>query len=77
MTKTLATLAPETLGVTRLLAGMLFAWHSAQQLTGAFGGPSTGTPPLIQSVAGLIKLVGGTLLAAGLFTRAVAFVAAA
>ena len=53
----------------------MFACHGAKLLLGVFGGPSPGTPALTQWVAGLIELVGGSLLAAGLFARRIAFVA--
>lgn len=70
----LAKYAPEVLGVTRALAGILFACHGAQKLLGAFGGPLPGTPPAIVWIAGLVELLGGVLLTLGLFAREAAFV---
>jgi len=64
----------------RIVAGLLFAQHGAQKLLGMFGGFG-GTPgataPLASmiGVAGVIELVGGLLIALGLFTRPVAFIA--
>jgi putative oxidoreductase len=71
--KRLSTFALQILGITRILVGVMFACHGAQKVLGAFGGVPAGTPPFIVWVAGLIELVGGTLLAVGLFSRSVAF----
>jgi putative oxidoreductase len=65
--------APGILGLTRILVGILLACHGAQKVPGAFGGIPPGTPPAIVWTAGLIELVGGVLLALGLFTRPTAF----
>ncbi len=64
--------APEILGVTRILVGILLASHGAQKF-GAFGGVPAGVPGFIVWIAGPIELVGGALLALGLFTRGTAF----
>jgi len=65
--------APQVLGITRILFGIMMACHGAQKVLGAFGGVPPGAPPLIIWVAGGIELVGGVLLALGLFTRPTAF----
>ena len=59
----------------RIVAGFLFFQHGLQKL---FGIP--GTQPAVElmtqrGLAGLIELVGGTLIAIGLFTSPVAFIA--
>ena len=63
----------------RIMAGLDFAQHGAQKLLGAFGGmgPAGGSVPLFSlfGLAGTIELVGGLLIAFGLFTRPVAFIA--
>jgi putative oxidoreductase len=56
----------------RLVAGVLFACHGAQKLFGVLGGQKQ--EGLLQ-VAGVIELVGGILIAVGLFTSIVAFIA--
>jgi putative oxidoreductase len=68
-------LAPKILGILRILAGVMFACHGAQKLLGAFGGMPPGVPRWIIWGAGPIELVGGTLIALGLLTRPIAFLA--
>ena len=46
-----------------------FATHGAQKLLGWFGGLPEGIPAFITYVAGPIELVGGALIAIGLFSR--------
>jgi putative oxidoreductase len=59
----------------RVVAGLLFAEHGAQKLFGLFGGPSV--PPFsLMMLAGIIELTCGVLVALGVFTRYVAFLAA-
>jgi putative oxidoreductase len=67
-------LAPRILGITRILASILFACHGAQLVFGAFGGLPPGVPAALRWSAGPIELVGGVLLAVGLFSRSAAFV---
>lgn len=73
MFKRLQQYAPHILGITRILFGVMMASHGAQKIFGAFGGMPPGVPPLIKWVAGTIELVGGALIALGLFARPAAF----
>lgn len=57
----------------RIIAGALFACHGAQKLFGALGGPKQETALMI--AAGVIEFAGGILIAAGLFSSIVAFIA--
>ncbi|MGH7726446.1 MAG: DoxX family protein [Candidatus Eiseniibacteriota bacterium] len=60
----------------RIVTGFLFLQHGGQKLLGWFGGAGGGgggdLPPLML-VAGVLELVGGTLIMLGLLTRPVAF----
>lgn len=56
----------------RIVAGVLFACHGAQKVFGILGGQKQ--EGLLQ-VAGIIELVAGILIAVGLFTGFVAFIA--
>ena len=60
----------------RIVAGLLFICPGGMKLFGWFGGMPAGvrlSPLLI--VAGVIEVFGGALIALGLFTRPVAFIA--
>lgn len=67
--------APRLLSVLRIMAALLFLQHGLEKFVGV---PSAGRPmPEALSFfwfGGLIELVGGILLAIGLFSRAAAFV---
>ena len=58
----------------RVVAGVLFACHGAQKLFGVLGGDSV---PILSRIglAGVIELLSGGLIALGLFTPYVAFIA--
>ena len=55
----------------RVLAGLLFAQHGLQKIFGMFGGSPPADP--LMWATGTIELVGGLLVAGGLFTRWAAF----
>jgi putative oxidoreductase len=61
-------------GLLRLVAGLLFAFHGVQKMFGILGGQQ---PPFLSQIwfAGVIELVGGVLIAVGLFTSLAAFIA--
>ena len=56
----------------RIMFGLLFASHGAQKVLGMFGGPVQ--TDLLPVVAGWIELVGGLMIALGLFTGIAAFI---
>ena len=61
-----------TYALLRIVAGLLFAFHGVQKLFGMYG---TQVPMLSQAwFAGVIELVGGVLIAIGLFTSLAAFI---
>jgi putative oxidoreductase len=57
----------------RIVVGFLFACHGAQKVLGLFGGPPPQAPPFVIWTAGPIELIGGILIAIGLFTSIAAF----
>lgn len=68
--------APRLLSVLRIVSGLLFMQHGSAKLfhfphVSMFDGMSMLS---LMGVAGVLELVGGALLAVGLFTRPVAFV---
>jgi putative oxidoreductase len=76
-------LSPFAEPLIRVAAGLLLVPHGAQKLFGWFGGygieatgqffaTKFGLPASMAVVAGLVELVGGLMLAAGLATRVVA-----
>ncbi len=64
--------APQLYALLRIVSGLLFACHGLQKF-GLFGGQPV---PLMSQfgLAGVIELVGGVMIAAGLFTSLVAFI---
>ena len=71
-----ATWSPRLLGLLRIILGFLFLQHGTAKL---FGMPHVAMFDGLQllslmGAAGVIELVGGTLLLVGLFTRPVAFI---
>src|SRR5438034_9982601 len=59
--------------VVRLIVGLVYACHGGQKLLGFPGGGHGGAQGLML-VGGIVELVGGFLIAFGLFTRLAAFV---
>ena len=61
----------------RVVVGLMFLQHGSATIFGWFGGaPGGAAPPLMsqQGIGGVLQLVGGLLIALGLFTRPVAFI---
>jgi uncharacterized membrane protein YphA (DoxX/SURF4 family) len=70
-----APLADVTRGIARIGVGLLFLQHGLQKIFGMFGGQPVELASLM-GVAGLMELVGGTLIVLGLFARPVAAILA-
>lgn len=71
----LAPYAPVLYALLRIVAGLLFSLHGFQKLFGAFGADAPMPLMSQMGVAGVVEAVGGVLIALGLFTSPVAFVA--
>jgi putative oxidoreductase len=68
--------APRALSLLRIVAALLFMEHGLMKLF-QFPAPQPGAPdplPMMLMAAALIEVVGGGLIALGLFTRIAAFV---
>jgi putative oxidoreductase len=63
----------ETYALLRIVTGLLFLWHGTQKLF-SFPQAAPDAPAFIIYVAGSIELIGGVLVAVGLFTRWAAFI---
>jgi putative oxidoreductase len=77
MTPSSSSWAPRLLSVLRLMAGLLFVEHGTAKVLGfpAGVGPHVGLQlGTMIGVSGLLELVGGVLVALGLFTRIAAFI---
>ena len=69
----LARLSEPIYAAFRIVAGVLFAFHGAQKLFGAFGGKVMPVGSQLW-MAGVIELVGGILIAIGLLAGLVALI---
>ena len=65
--------APRVLSILRIMSALLFMAHGTQKLLG-FPAPYGSPLGTLGLVGGILELVGGALLAIGLFTRPVAFI---
>lgn len=74
MQKVLGPYSPYLYALLRIVAGLAFAQHGAQKLFGSLGGTAVELASQ-RGVAGVIEFVGGLLIAIGLFTSPVAFLA--
>jgi len=80
MERAVSKYGPHLYVLLRVVAGLLFACHGAQKLFGVFGGvgghPGAAVPLFsLMGLAGCIELVGGLLIALGISTSFVAFIA--
>ena len=75
MQKALGRFSPYLYAALRIIAGAAFAQHGAQKLFGVLGAKQA-LPLMSQmGLAGVIEFVGGIMIALGLFTSPVAFIA--
>lgn len=68
---------PYALGALRIVAALIFIEHGTQKLFAFPAAPEGGLPPAWSQlwIGAWIELVGGVLIALGLFTRPAAFIA--
>jgi putative oxidoreductase len=66
--------SPYVLSILRIITGLLFLQHGLQKYF-AFPSPGPHMRPLLYA-QGIIEIVGGVLMAGGLYTRIVAFILA-
>jgi putative oxidoreductase len=65
--------ADKIYAVMRIFVGLLFMQHGLQKIFGLFGGAPAEAPAFVKYGAGGIELVGGALVAIGLFAAPAAF----
>jgi putative oxidoreductase len=72
----LAPWSPQILSLLRIMTGLLFLAHGTAKYFGVPYVPMFDTlePLSLPGIAGILELVGGTLIIIGLFTRPVAFI---
>jgi putative oxidoreductase len=70
----LSPVTPAAYAALRFVAGALFMMHGLQKIFGLFGGNQVELMSRL-GAAGLIEMIGGPLIALGLFTGPVAFLA--
>lgn len=75
MEKQIGKFAPNLFAILRIVAGLMFAIHGAQKLFGILGGQGAVDLFSLMGLAGVIELVGGLLIAFGLFGSIAAFIA--
>jgi putative oxidoreductase len=74
MERVLGRFGPQLYALMRIVVGLLFACHGAQKLFGVLGGHQVALASLF-GLAGIIEFVGGLMVAIGLLTGTVAFIA--
>jgi putative oxidoreductase len=66
--------SPQILGITRIVVGLLFLEHGLMKLVGFPAPMGHGALPPMILAAGLIEVIGGALVALGLWSRCAAFI---
>ena len=75
MQKALGRFAPYFYVLLRVVAGLAFAQHGAQKIFGVLGAQQAASLASQRGLAGVIEFIGGIMIALGLFTSPVAFLA--
>ena len=74
LTRALFRFSEPMYALLRIFSGLLFFCHGAQKLFGWMGGTVRSEPLMV--VAGIVELLGGVAIAAGILTSAAAFLSA-
>lgn len=75
MEKLLAPFRGHIYALLRIAVGLLFFLHGLPKLFGGFGRPAPAELMSQMGLAGIIEVIGGAMIALGLFTSPVAFLA--
>jgi len=75
MEKLLGPFRPHIYALLRIAAGLLFFLHGLPKLFGGFGRPAPVELMSQMGLAGIIEVIGGAMIALGLFTSPIAFLA--
>lgn len=75
MEKFIGNYAPRFYALLRIIAGLMFAMHGTQKLFGLPGDKDPVELFSLMGLAGVIELVGGLMIALGLFASIAAFIA--
>jgi putative oxidoreductase len=70
----MARYSKQAYALLRIVAGFLFLWNGTQKLFGFPVAPGGAVPTYVTFIGGPVELVGGSLIAIGLFTRWSAFI---
>ena len=65
--------APQMLSVLRIMTGLIFMAHGTQKVLNFPPATRAVDPLTLSGISGFIELIGGALMALGLFTRPAAF----
>ena len=74
MEKLLGRFSPQIYALLRIVAGLMFMMHGTQKILGFPAGKGTVALASLSGVAGMIELIGGFMIAVGLFASIAAFI---
>ena len=74
MEKLLGRFAPQIYALLRIVAGLMFMMHGTQKILGFPAGKGTVALTSLSGVGGMIELIGGFMIAVGLFASIAAFI---
>jgi putative oxidoreductase len=72
--ESLSAYAPQMLSVLRIMSGLIFMAHGTQKILNFPPAQQAANLATLPGMAGFFELIGGALIALGLFTRPAAFI---